>query len=721
LSHNFFIADVIGSSLALVLFGLFALVPGYVIAWTIQLLDFRRRTFLAQLTLSIPLSIGVSPVLAYLLGRFLSMDAVWLLFGLIWLAFLAISALKFRSYAKRLPPRKALGIYCAIVCGWLVVGLISLVDVQIRNRLYFSVVSFDYSLRTAVVSSISRTGIPPANPYFFPGHLVQLRYHYFWLILCSLVNQLGGALVSSRQAIIGGTLWSGLGLIASVPLYLRFVHPAGARDIHRRSLLGIALLAVTGLDLLPNLMLDIGKAPLPDPEWWNNQISSWTTSVLCVPHHTAALIAGLMGVLIIWNYAQADTPWIRTAWMAVAGLCLATCVGSSIYVGFVFGAALALWTCIVILNRWHKEGLFLIGTGLLALLAVARQLLDLHGPFGAGGNSGPLFIFRVRDFVLSGAFTGWGRASALRINMVNALLLPLNYFGELGAFFVCGIWTLRRWRSSKAALSRYELVTLTLAGSSIMICTFLRSTVIANNDLGSRGFLLAQFVLLLWMVDVVELSPSLSAAQHNLLGLLLVIGALGSVYEAGLLRVYPVLADALDIPRFEWLCSDHNLGRRTYALREGYEELKGRLPATAIVQHNPNAVPDDLPYGLYADRPVVAESPACGVGFGGDPQSCAAVQAQLRPIFEGISDADTVDRACTVLSISGLLVKDTDPVWVRRDVWVWRRQPITSNRFMRILPCGESFAAALQNSSSRGFGYSPSPPPEARESNQRPR
>ncbi len=32
---------------------------------------------------------------------------------------------------------------------------------------------------------------------------------------------------------------------------------------------------------------------------------------------------------------------------------------------------------------------------------------------------------------------------------------------------------------------------------SILVCTFLRSGVIANNDLGWRGFLIAQFVLLI--------------------------------------------------------------------------------------------------------------------------------------------------------------------------------------------------------------------------------
>src|SRR5262249_7785016 len=153
--------------------------------------------------------------------------------------------------------------------------------------------------------------VPPANPYFYPGHFVPLRYHYFWLIPCALTELLGGSLVSARQANIGGTLWSGLGLIALVPLYLRFVHPAGAKDIYRRSLIGVSLLAVTGLDVIPNLFFDAFHFPLPDPEWWNNQISAWATTLLWVPHNTAALIAGLAAVLILWNDDASAAFWRR--------------------------------------------------------------------------------------------------------------------------------------------------------------------------------------------------------------------------------------------------------------------------------------------------------------------------------------------------------------------------------------------------------------------------
>jgi hypothetical protein len=683
LPHNFSLADLLAALLAFVLFGLFALIPGWVVAWAVNLLGFRRRTPLARFAIAVPLSIGVAPALAFLAGRLLSFPAIWFVFGLLWLSFPVICFRELRAGDRRawLPPRSPR--YAAIAGFWLALGLVSLIDLQIGDRLYFSVVSFDYALRSTFVSSISRTGIPPANPLFFPGHAVPLRYHYFWLILCSLVNLLGGSLVSARQAIIGGTLWCGLGLMAIVAVFLRFVHPTAGAGIHRRSMVGIGLLCVTGLDILPNLLLDYLHHPKPDPEWWNEQVSSWITSVLWVPHHTVALIAGLAGALIIWNSILATERWQRTSWAVVGGLCLATCIGSSVYVALVFAVGLSVWTCILLMKRAWREVFFAAGAGLVAVCAAAPHLLSLMRPVSAQSGALPI-IFRVRPFLPEWAFHAQAFGSAHRENLLNALLLPLNYFLELGAFLVAGIWMLWRWHKGPKALSRYRLFTLALAGASIVICTFFRSDVIQNNDLGWRGFLLCQFVLLLWTVDLLEQVP---ASRRLFLNVLLAIGVASSVYEVATLRLFNLALDRMDIPRQEWSL-DHNLGKRTYALRTGYEALRRELPAGAIVQHNPIATPEDLPYGLYADRPVAADSPECGVAFGGDPASCAVVSSALSRIFSGAESAPGLDRVCTGLSISAVLVKDTDPAWHSQEDWLWQRRPIVANGYMRVVPCG---------------------------------
>ena len=124
----------------------------------------------------------------------------------------------------------------------------SLIDIQLGDRLYFSPTIHDYSVRGPITAAISREGVLPLNPFFFPGRAVPLRYHYFWYILCGAVQNIAGAAIAPRHALIAGTVWCGLALMAIVPLYLRFFDPKGPEGIRRRSLIGVALLGVTGLD-----------------------------------------------------------------------------------------------------------------------------------------------------------------------------------------------------------------------------------------------------------------------------------------------------------------------------------------------------------------------------------------------------------------------------------------------------------------------------------------
>ena len=126
--RNFFLLDLWSSLWAFVLFGLFALVPGYAVGWAADLIGFRRRAFATRLALSVPLSIGVAPLLAYLTSRLGSVALTWCAFGLLWLIFAAIWIREPRSF--RLQIDKRITGYALIVAGWLAVGLLSLVDLS---------------------------------------------------------------------------------------------------------------------------------------------------------------------------------------------------------------------------------------------------------------------------------------------------------------------------------------------------------------------------------------------------------------------------------------------------------------------------------------------------------------------------------------------------------------------------------------------------------------
>jgi hypothetical protein len=168
------------------------------------------------------------------------------------------------------------------------------------------------------------------------------------------------------------------------------------------------------------------------------------------------------------------------------------------------------------------------------------------------------------------------------------------------------------------------------------------------------------------------------------------LGVAGTLYEVSMLRLFPIISDRFPIPRYAFLGMDRNLGKRNYALRQVYEKLKKVLPGDAVVQHNPNTDPGDLPYGLYADRQAAAETAQCGVVFGGDTKLCNGIVSQLNELFQplGAIPANEVDSACRRLSIDALIVKDTDKVWADKDGWVWKKEPYIANDYARVFLCG---------------------------------
>jgi len=705
MTENFMIADLLGTSAAFVLFTLVIFVPGYVLGWLADLFSFRRRSRLARCAIAVPLSVAVSPILTYLLWHW-SIAAVWTLYAACWIGFLALFVRERRIWFSRPAISKRVAIVLAIIAGWVVLGLVCLVDLQIGDRLYYPTASYDYTLRTAITAAITRTGIPPHNPYFFPGRPFMLRYHYFWFILCGLVDQLGGTLVSPRQAMLASTLWCGVGLIAMVPLYLRFFQPKASLNLERRMLVGIALLGVTGLDILGVAAIATTPAHLlPTIEWWNNQISAWITAVLWVPHHVAGLIACLTGFLVIWRASRERSIIISGV---IAGLAFASGVGLSVYVTLVFAAFLAVWLVVTIIKKNRREAFVILVAGLVTVAAVTPYLLELVGARTGPATGGGSFVrLTVRWFSISEVLliVLWPDAPGWTEPIANGLFLPLNYYLELGFFFKIGIMQWKRMRSGNDFFHSKELCAFVMAATSVFICTFLRSGVITANDLGWRGFMIAQFILLIWAAEMWDeglLAPRTAPQQvvafgkdrRGLLIALLVLGVAGSLYEVCMFRFFPLISDHLVLRQWNFLAPDQRLGVRTYALRQVYEGLKKKLPEQAIVQHNPNAVPGDMFYGLYADRQAAAETSQCGVVFGGDPALCPSVVSPLDDLFEkpGAVDPSRVDAICRDLSIDALVAKDTDKVWADKNSWVWKKQPILANSYARAFLCGRGTA-----------------------------
>ena len=258
--------DLFGSIIAVILFPIVSMIPGYFLGWAFDIFKFRKRSRLAKYLISIVLSNATMPIFSYLASRFLSFN-FWVIFltaaaGIalvIHIVLLVIgNELTFpSSLIRNLKAQKF-----ALLAGalWVVFSLLLLVDVQIGNKLYFANVSYDYTTRIAIINAITRTGIPPINPSYFPGHPEKLTYlYYYWYILPSIINLIGGNFINSRQAMIAGTIWSGICLMSVIGLYLRRRN----QNIKKSwivPLIGIQLLAVSGLDFIPVVTIDLKSA-----------------------------------------------------------------------------------------------------------------------------------------------------------------------------------------------------------------------------------------------------------------------------------------------------------------------------------------------------------------------------------------------------------------------------------------------------------------------------
>jgi hypothetical protein len=678
--------DLTGVALATVLFGLLFIPPGFAIAWLSDLFDFRKASRGWQVVVGLAVSVAIVPVIEFLLWTYLTIVAVWV-FHLI--ALVMFVGLLFRGGKLLFPKWTALA-----ALAWLGIVWVSGIDLQIGNRLFPSVMVYDYNVRSAVIDGITRLGVPARNPLYFPGHFEALRYHYFWFLPCSLVDRAGGALVSPRQALIASDVWCGWALMAVVAMALRYLHPAGERGLERRAKWALLLLAIAGLDIIPNLIFDLvfsttgAGLVFASSEWWNNPVTGFPHAVLWVAHHVASVIACFVGLLILClsNRAATTGSGQRSRGKILpaicAGLCFASATGLSIYVTLTFAMFLIPCGAIILWRKAWPERAAWLAAGGTAIAAAAPYLLAIRS--GGGASQGSFLAPTVRsmtflDILLPGYGLTWNQ-----IAWANLAALPLNYFLETGlAFLLAGIWLRRAWRRKQ--LREAEWIALGLFLTALFVATFLRSGVIINNDLAWRGALVGQLILVVWSAG--PLSAWWRIRRRKGAGLvtgLVVLGLASSAYELMILRTYFPLMEARRVPVVEWFSKTAETGRRTFDARTVYQQLHRVLPEDAIVQANP-AHWNDLYHGLYGERQTAAFDRLCGSVLGGDPPPCAAMQARLAPLFQSGGD---IDSACDAWNIRVLIAKDEDSVFLDRSAWPWTRKPLAAAEHVRAVPCG---------------------------------
>jgi len=699
---GFNLQDLFGSTIAMTLFPIVSMVPGYIIGWAFDLFNFRKRSFIAKYLISIVLSNATMPIFAYLVSRFFSINFLVILLTVTTCIALIIHIASLVTTKNRLSLLSFTKKYAFLLVGlWVVFSLLLLVDIQIGSKLYFANVSNDYTTRIAIINAISRTGVPPINPSYFPGHPEKLTYlYYYWYILPSIIDLIGGSLVNSRQAMTAGTIWGGIVLIAITALYLRLRNQQHSDSNWRVSVIGIQLLLVGGLDFIPVVAIELsrritlGHMVLEGTVYnWNMPIVSWLNAITWVPNHISAAVQCITAMLALLTVNESDHKQLITSGV-LAGICFASAFGTSTWVTLVFAIAWILWAFVLLITKSQKKLFWvMVGAGLLGM--------GLSIPFASGlinrTTGGSTTILPIAFFVRPFSLVQFLVTEKLQA-WANLFFLPVNYLMELGLFFVLGLYRLQHDKYFGKSNHRFIVAeTILLAVVAVML-SFMYSTVEGINDLGIRGWLLGQFVLLVWATDVIQKwLENKSPTPRNIFRVigkqpqigkavlaLLVIGLLTTFLEAFLTRTWPMLVD-WNVAGFpNTLSPDTNFGIRNYDAKLAYEYINTHLPVAATIQYNPD-ISLDRPSGLYGERQVVISD---RTAYGVSATTFQTMQNGVATIFELDTTWEEIDKTCKQYSVDALVINDLDPLWKRLPELEIQRTPLYQNQYYSVVACG---------------------------------
>jgi len=662
-------------------FGLLALLllpPGFVLGWLTDVLAFRKRPFAGQLCLALLLSLAVCPVLTHLVGTFAGFGLVWVGYATVLLA-LPLVLWRRSSTEAVSDDGGAIPLLIAAVV-WVALTGYALVDVEVDGGLGRCVSHYDHAKHTAVIDAVVRTGLPPENPSFHPGEARPLYYYYFWHAVVGVAGRLGGDLVTPRTLSIAGVAWAGLALLAAVQVVLAACRPG---PNGRPYGLAFALLLVTGLDIVP---VAFAREVVPHVEWWNGgSVAAWVVTGLWVPHHLVALTVVVLAGLLLRDAATQTEPRRQALDVILAGLAFASAFGLSIWVTLTAVAVLGVWWLVALATSRWREVLVVPAVGAVALAAVLPFVLELKQ---AQPEARFPLALEVRPFgPLMPHQAALSAVHPALVPLAYLAALPLNYALELGVFLAAGVLYWQRRRSAGGPWSRDELFLLVTVATSLALCAFVRSAV-RHNDLGGRGVLLAQFVLLFALVPLLtgSLPPGRPTggrdADRSFLVVLLVLGLLGTGYDLVVARQHAV----------------GDVGPSALDLRRAYEWVRANTPRDAVLQQSWKAYRPPAGGGLstafegepewfhllYGHRQAAVSDAMHGTLFGVSPGQFVPPASEVAALFEaGTSPAEAV-AICRRYGIGVVVVKAGDPAWNDPASWATNRTPDFANAHARV-------------------------------------
>lgn len=706
---NFTIQEILGSILGFFLFPFVIVIPGYVVGWLLNLFDFRNRLVAVRFLIALILSNAVTPIVLYLAYSLVSADFAIAILSACFVAWLVILIISRKRSPVPLNPevRRYQNVALALAVAWILFSIVWLVDIQFGDNLYFNSVSYDYTTRVAVTDAMTRTGVPPVNPGYYPGHPEKLTFlYFFWYILTSVVDKIGGAWVDAQAAMTASVAWCGLCLIATIALYLRLRYKAGEVKVWQLSIFASQLLLVSGLDIIPVLALLLkSKLTLGHMvfegriEGWNMPIMDWIGGLMWVPLHVSSMLACLTGLMLfLYTYDKDRRQQFIAA--CIAGIAFASAVGLSVWITFAFAIFWGLWMLALFFGQRRRQMvIFMALAGIVALPLIYPFLAGVTQS-STGSSSGELPIaLYIRPFFLLSAYV----EQPLLHDILNFVLLPVNYMFELGFFFLVGLLWLQHSKKTGWKDNLHYLAEIILFFTVAITLSFIRSTLIIINDFGIRAWLLGQFVLLIWAVDLFEhqvrqnslslfsvFSPKNWKTRNNgmVITIFLTLGILTTALDMVVIRAWPMMIDMNIVGFPNELSPDTQLGQRTYAARLAYDYIRDNTAENVVVQANPKIVLS-RPGGLYGSRQTaIADRTAYGVPV--DQYKSFVTGISTIFLSKNITTWDGVDDVCERYFIDIIIVNDVDPLWNSLTTLKQERTPLYENGYYALFNCGTS-------------------------------
>lgn len=649
--------------------------PGAFLARTTGLLDFDIRGAGQRLFIAVLVGVAVVPLVASLVARFAGLTIALVVVLVLAAAGVAVAR-------ERLMPAWS-GRTFAMIAAAVGVLALSVVDLAAGGRLYPSLLMIDLVKHAAFTRAIVETGVtPPADPFFLRTGAAS--YYYFFYTPAALIERLGHGVIDSRMAFAGLIPWVAL---ATVGLGDLVYEKAGLarRAVERRVPLLLILMSTAGFQLVFVVMFWLkGETWREQSGWLNDMVASFLTSVIWVPHHVAAFLAAWVGLLAIVEATERRERARKLCGIALAGAAFASTAGLSIWVAIGGIATVGAWFFLSLSERRWDRVWNIVASGIVALVLILPHLIDL----GTNRDFGAFPIeFRVRFFALADAVSG---AIGGGQSLVRLVMLPLNYFWEAALLFAgAAVFWLR---NRPAAVHRSEVARLLTISAvvSIFIGSFFAAA-IANNDLGWRVLLFAQFSAVLWSAHVLwpfwqrtggRFAP---VAQFRFVPrpmvALMALGLLGGVHDVAMLRAHVLVNQG------------HPAGHRHDAAvmfdeRSAYGWLAAMQRHDTVVQHNPDVV-RAFGFGLYGRQRTAVSDLHQAVLFGAAPGAVADRLDGIVPVFAGGLSAEAVKRQLAVAGVDAVIVTSRDGAWKAHAAWVFASPALHVRDNLRIVATGD--------------------------------